>query len=96
MRLVQFEYQGPNAFNSMKTGKVLNSNPILTKTHVLSKPSRTELWKNLFIYVHVQTHRNTLLLSSYDKQETKINKAVSMGTDEVPPGRRPRKLCLSQ
>lgn len=60
IQLVQFEYQGPKVFNCMKTGKVLSSNSVLIKTHVLSSPSKTVLWKNLFIYIHVQTHRNSV------------------------------------
>lgn len=76
--------------NSLKIGKVISGNAILTKTHVLSRPSNTELWKNLFIYIRVQTH-SVVFLSSCDKQEeTKRNKAVSMRIDKLPPSREPK------
>lgn len=75
----------------MKIGKVISGKPVLTKTHALSRPSKTELWKNLFIYIHVQTHRSVVFLSSYDKQEvTKIYKAMSMRIGGQPPSREPK------
>ena len=66
MRLAQSEEQGPKVFSSLKMGKVISGNPISTETHVLPRPPKTELWETCFIYIHVQTHRYIVFLSSYD------------------------------